>query len=80
MLQTIEAVIDTNGRVHLLEAVKIAKKRRVLVTILPEDISFEKTSIVGSIELLDEDLEGASATISEMLNRSLQISAIEVSK
>ena len=64
---------------HLLEAVKIAKKCRVLVTILPEDTLIEEKSIVGSMELLDEDLENASAAISEMLNRSLQVSAIEVS-
>jgi hypothetical protein len=58
MLQTVEAIIDANGRVRLLETVKIGKKRKALVTILAEeaDNRVEKT-IVGSIEILEDDLE-----------------------
>ena len=37
MLQAVEAVIDTQGRVRLLEVVKLGKKRRALVTILDEE-------------------------------------------
>ena len=75
MLQTIEAVIDTSGRVRLLEKVRSAKNRRALVTILPEDAVAEEHSSVGSAELLDEDLAAASAEISAMINRSLELSA-----
>lgn len=76
MLQTVEAVIDSQGRVTLLENVKIAKKRRALVTILDEDATVTaENSIVGSMELLDEDLEGGSRAVSEMFNQSLEKSA-----
>lgn len=36
MLQTIEAEIDVNGQVHLLEPIRITKPRRALVTLLEE--------------------------------------------
>ena len=76
MLQTVEAVIDAQGRVRLLETIKIGKKRRALVTILDEEVSStEEKSIVGSMELLDEDLESGSRQIAEMLNQSLEKSA-----
>lgn len=76
MLQTVEAVIDAQGRVRLLENVKIGKKRRALVTILDEEVNTaEEKSIVGSMELLDEDLEGGSREIAEMFHQSLKKSA-----
>ncbi|HVO26844.1 MAG TPA: hypothetical protein VMW56_24810 [Candidatus Margulisiibacteriota bacterium] len=36
MIQTIEAVIDEQGNVRLLEPVRLAETRRALVTILEE--------------------------------------------
>ena len=72
MLKTIEAVIDTQGHVRLLERVKLGKKRKALVTILDEEEFNIEESIVGSIELLDEDLEGGSRQIAEMFNQSLE--------
>ncbi len=36
MIQTVEAVIDEQGRVHLLEEVRIPEARRALVTILED--------------------------------------------
>jgi hypothetical protein len=36
MIQTIEAVIDEEGNVRLLEPVRLAETRRALVTILEE--------------------------------------------
>ncbi len=73
MLQTIEAVIDAQGRVRLLENVTLGKSKKALVTILDEDeTESAETSIVGSIELLDEDLESGSREISEMFNRSIE--------
>jgi hypothetical protein len=81
MLQTIEAVIDTKGRVSLLESVKLKKKHRALVTIL-DDVQplNEEMSIVGSMELIDEDLESASRQISEMFNQSIEKSAEGLNK
>ena len=37
MIQTIEAIIDENGKVHLLESVHLPKARRALVTILEDE-------------------------------------------
>jgi len=37
MIQTVEAVIDENGRVQLLEDVRLPESRRALVTILEEE-------------------------------------------
>lgn len=37
MLKTLEAYIDTKGKVHLLEPVKITTAHRVLITILEEE-------------------------------------------
>lgn len=36
MIQTVEAVIDEQGKVQLLEAVQLSAPRRALVTILDE--------------------------------------------
>jgi hypothetical protein len=38
MLQTVEAEIDVNGNVHLLEPLKITKTSRVLATLLDEEV------------------------------------------
>jgi hypothetical protein len=37
MIQTVEAVIDENGEVHLLESVRLPEARRAIVTILEEE-------------------------------------------
>ncbi len=37
MIQTLEAVIDENGRVRLLEDVRLPKARRALLTILDDE-------------------------------------------
>lgn len=36
MIQTVEAVVDAEGKVELLEPVKVAGRMRALVTILDE--------------------------------------------
>jgi hypothetical protein len=50
MIQTIEAVIDENGKVHLLESVSLPEARRALVTILEEEPATE----VSETALLSE--------------------------
>ena len=50
MIQTIEAIIDENGKVHLLESVRLPKARRALVTILEE----EPTTEISETALLSE--------------------------
>ena len=38
MLRTVEAILETNGNVRLLEAVELSSARRVLVTILNDEV------------------------------------------
>lgn len=55
MLKTLEAVIDDQGRVRLLEEVRLSKPRRALVTILEE----ESEGTVSDSSLLSEPALGA---------------------
>jgi hypothetical protein len=50
MIQTIEATIDTNGRIILHDEIKLKKKYRALVTILEEEPKAE----VSETALLSE--------------------------
>lgn len=80
MLQTVEAVIDAQGRVHLLENIKLGKKHRALVTILSDEENFvPEKSIVGTVEILG-DLEEGSKEISRMFNQSIQKSSEELAE
>ncbi|MGH9901785.1 MAG: hypothetical protein ACRD68_08255 [Pyrinomonadaceae bacterium] len=89
MLQTVEAVIDREGRVRLLEKVSLAQTRHALVTILEEVRDESETahspqnvsdSIVGSVELLTDDLEADSKEISRMLGDALLRSGENLSR
>jgi fructose-specific phosphotransferase system component IIB len=72
MIQTIEAVVDTQGRVSLKEKVKSGKIRRALLTILDDEIVVNNESMVGSVEIIDEDLESGSREIANLFNQSLK--------
>lgn len=78
MIQTIEAVIDMQGRVSLKEKIKPGKMRRALLTILDDEIIEKEESMVGSIEIIDHDLEGASREIAELFNKSLEQTEAEL--
>ena len=81
MLQSVEAVIDTRGRVRLLENIRLNKKYRAIVTILDdEQPQVEEISLAGSMELLDDDLESGSKQIAEMLNQAIEDSVASVNK
>ena len=71
MIQTIEAVVDKQGRVSLKEKVKPGKVRRALLTILDDEIVEKNESMVGSIEIIDDDLESGSREIANLFNESL---------
>jgi serine/threonine protein kinase len=49
MLKTVEAIIDEDGNVRLLETVQLAEARRALVTIL-EEPAFSRTTTVHTSE------------------------------
>lgn len=81
MLQSVEAVIDTRGRVSLLESITLKKNYRAIVTILDEEQpAVEEMSLAGSMELLDDDLESGSQQIADMLNQSIENSAASLRK
>jgi hypothetical protein len=50
MIQAIEAVVDKEGRVRLLEGVQLPEARRAFLTILEED----PRTIAGETSLLSE--------------------------
>jgi len=78
MIQTVEAVIDLQGRITLKEKIKPGKIRRVLVTILDDEIVTENKSMVGSIEIIDDDLESGSREIADLFKRSLDRTEAEL--
>lgn len=49
MIQTVEAVVDATGRVHLLGEIQVAGPRRALVTVLEEP-----AAVPGEAALLAE--------------------------
>lgn len=56
MIQTLEAVIDGNGNVRLLESLRLPKGNRALVTVLDEkshaDIS--ETALLSEVALAED--------------------------
>jgi len=56
MAQTVEAIIDKNGNVHLLESVKLSSSRLALVTILEEEpVDFVSETALLSEQVLAQD-------------------------
>jgi hypothetical protein len=78
MIQTIEAVIDMQGRVSLKEKVKFGKVRRALLTILDDEIVGKNESMVGSVEIIDNDLESGGREIADLFNQSLNRTEAEL--
>ena len=72
MSQTLEAVIDREGKVQLLESIRLGEAHRALVTILDDSPTDESTLELGYQQMaLDEEseaeaLEWAEATIGDV--------------
>ncbi len=45
MLQTIEGVLNPDGKIHLLETLKLMSPQKVLVTVLSEQTALQNTSV-----------------------------------
>ena len=71
MIQTVEAVIDKQGRISIKEKIKHGKVCRALLTILDDEIAENTESMVGSVEIIDDDLEVGSREIADIFNQSL---------
>jgi hypothetical protein len=56
MIKTVEAVVDENGQVRLLEEIHLPAARRALVTILEEDpaTSIAETALLSESALADD--------------------------
>jgi hypothetical protein len=56
MIQTVEAIIDQNGNVHLLEAIKLTAVKRALVTILDEEPigAISETALLSEAALAED--------------------------
>jgi len=52
MLQTIEAVLNPDGKIHLLETLKLRSPQKVLVTILSEQTVLPNTAVDFKTALL----------------------------
>ena len=72
MSQTVEAIVDKDGRVELLESIRLAETRRALVTILDEVPADEATLELGYQQMAQDEereseaLEWAEATIGDV--------------
>lgn len=53
-MRTIEAVINEEGQVQLLEAIEGGRRRRAIVVVLDEpDVAFEETAVLAEEALED---------------------------
>ena len=53
MIRTVEAIVDPNGNVRLLEDIRLAGPRRALVTILDDSPRGEETALLSERALAD---------------------------
>ena len=79
MMQAIEGIYQ-NGHIKLLETPKSIRRSRVVVTFLDDEEKHleEQTTMLGTIEILDEDLEAASREISQLFHDAIEKSGKEV--
>ena len=54
MLQTVEATIDEQGNVQLLEPIQLPKPQRAFVTILTEDLNIPETVLLSEASLAED--------------------------
>ena len=81
MMQTIEAVIDKNGKVQLLENVRLPQARRALLTILDDEPKQIKSKIWSSNQELSDALDEAYANdIDEEEKEFLRLAKIKQSQ
>lgn len=71
-MQAVEGIYQ-NGQIKLLELPKEIRRARVIVTFLEDENNpaIDNQSLVGSIEILDDDLEAASLEIRTQINAAI---------
>jgi hypothetical protein len=55
MARTIEAIIDQDGNIHLLEPIQLPASRRALITILEDAVKLPSETALLSEQALAED-------------------------
>jgi hypothetical protein len=80
-MQAVEGIYQ-NGHIKLLETPKEIRWARVVVTFLDDEIpsANDNQSLVGSVEILDDDLEAASLEIREEFLAAIEKSCAEFDK
>ncbi len=80
-MQAVEGIYQ-NGHIKLLETPKEIRRARVVVTFLDDEIpsANDNQSLVGSGEILDDDLEAASLEIREEFLAAIEKSCAEIDK
>ena len=53
-MRTVEAIIQPNGEVRLIEPVHIRSARRALVTVLEEDSQVQDAALLGEAALTED--------------------------
>jgi hypothetical protein len=53
-MKTVEAIIETNGEVHLIEPLHVPSPRRALVTILEETPTVNDTALLSEAALAED--------------------------
>ena len=54
MRQTVEATIDEQGNVRLLEPIQLSEPRRAVVTILSDERDFSETALLSEAALAED--------------------------
>jgi hypothetical protein len=59
MIQSVEAVIDAEGNVHLLESIRLSGSKRAIVTILEETplVPVAETALLSEVSLAEDWLK-----------------------
>jgi hypothetical protein len=53
-MKTVEAIIETNGSVHLVEPLQVSSPRRALVTILEEPPTVHDVTLLSEAALAED--------------------------
>ena len=53
-MKTVEAIIETNGEVRLIEPIRVSSPRRALVTILEEAPTVHDTALLSEAALAED--------------------------
>jgi hypothetical protein len=74
MLQTIEAVLNPDGKIHLFETIKLTSPQKVLVTVLSEQAVLQNSHVDFKTALLAMPNVGEDTDFEQDNGRNIEIS------